>query len=140
MLWTLGNVRCVAGSGRRAACAEGSAISTEAAVTSAELRSRGLIADILYTRGRLDEALRIRREEELPVYERLGDVRSLLVGRANLALLLLTRNQSSDRDEAQRLLCLALADARRMQLPEAQQIEAILQGHRLSCADAPERT
>ena len=36
----------------------------------------GKIADILQTRGELDEALRIRREEELPVYERLGDVRS----------------------------------------------------------------
>jgi hypothetical protein len=66
-------------------------------------------------------------------------VRSLLVGRANLALLL-TRDQPSDRDEAQRMLCLALADARRMQLPETQRIEAILQGHRLSCSDAPERT
>jgi hypothetical protein len=35
----------------------------------------GQIADILQARGDLDEALRIRREEELPVYERLGDVR-----------------------------------------------------------------
>ena len=81
-----------------------------------DVRSRavtmGRIADILRDRGQLDEALRIRKEEELPVYERLGDVRSLLVGRANLALLLLTRNQSSDRDEAQRLLCLALGDPR----------------------------
>ena len=33
----------------------------------------GEIADILYARGELDEALRIRREEELPVFERLGD-------------------------------------------------------------------
>ena len=36
----------------------------------------GQIADILTQRGETDEALRIRREEELPVYERLGDVRS----------------------------------------------------------------
>ena len=35
----------------------------------------GRIADILQGRGETDEALRIRREEELPVYERLGDVR-----------------------------------------------------------------
>jgi hypothetical protein len=34
----------------------------------------GSIADILSDRGDLDEALRIRREEELPVYERLGDM------------------------------------------------------------------
>jgi hypothetical protein len=30
----------------------------------------GQIADILQARGELDEAVRIRREEELPVYER----------------------------------------------------------------------
>jgi hypothetical protein len=39
----------------------------------------GKIADILQARGELDEALRIRREEELPVYDRLGDVRSKAV-------------------------------------------------------------
>ena len=58
------------------------------------MRSRavtmGEIADILQARGQLDEALMIRNEEELPVYERLGDVRALLVGRANLAIALLT--------------------------------------------------
>lgn len=36
----------------------------------------GKVADVLQDRGELDEALRIRREEELPVYERLGEVRS----------------------------------------------------------------
>ena len=34
----------------------------------------GKIADVLAARGELDEALRIRREELLPVFERLGDV------------------------------------------------------------------
>lgn len=34
----------------------------------------GQIADTLQARGDLDEALRIRREEVLPVYERLGDL------------------------------------------------------------------
>jgi tetratricopeptide (TPR) repeat protein len=37
----------------------------------------GEIADIAYRRGDYDEALRIRREVELPVYERLGDTRSI---------------------------------------------------------------
>jgi len=44
-----------------------------------DVRSRavtmGQIADILQARGQLDEALKIRTDEELPVYERLGDVR-----------------------------------------------------------------
>jgi tetratricopeptide (TPR) repeat protein len=46
----------------------------------------GTRADILQARGQLDEALRIREQEELPVYEKLGDVRSLLVGRTKLAI------------------------------------------------------
>ena len=86
----------------------------------------GKIADILQARGQLDEALKIRKEE-LPVYERLGDVRELLVGRANLAITLLTRGRAEDRDEARRLLHLALAEARRLKLPEAQQIQDFLE-------------
>jgi hypothetical protein len=39
----------------------------------------GRIADILQARGQLDEALRIRRDEQLPVYDRLGDVRERAV-------------------------------------------------------------
>ncbi|MEO5364268.1 MAG: CHAT domain-containing protein, partial [Magnetococcus sp. DMHC-8] len=33
----------------------------------------GKIADILFQQGQLDEAMRIRREEQLPVYNQLGD-------------------------------------------------------------------
>jgi hypothetical protein len=36
--------------------------------------------------GELGEVLRIRSEEQLLVYEKLGDVRSLLIGRANLSI------------------------------------------------------
>jgi hypothetical protein len=39
--------------------------------------TQGQIADILFARGDLDAALRIRTEEELPVYTRLGDIRSM---------------------------------------------------------------
>jgi hypothetical protein len=88
-------------------------------------------ASLLQGRGDLDEALGIRREE-LPVIERLGG-RDLAVGRANLAITLLTRNTPGDREEARGLLCLALADARQMQLAEAAQIEAILKQTGLSC-------
>ena len=45
----------------------------------------GKIADILQARGQLDEALKIRHEEELPVYERLGDVRSRAVTMGKIA-------------------------------------------------------
>lgn len=91
----------------------------------------GKVADILEARGQLDEAVRIRREEQLPVHEKLGDRRSLLVGRTNLALLLLQRAAEGDREEAARLLSLALSDALEMKLPEADAIQEIQREHGL---------
>src|SRR5262249_4319806 len=61
----------------------------------------GKIADILDRRGDLDEALRIRREEQLPVYDRLGDVRSRAVTMGKIADILYSRG---DLDEALRIL------------------------------------
>ena len=60
----------------------------------------GQIADVLAARGDLDEALRIRREEELPVYEKLGDVRSRAVTMGKIADVLAARG---DVDEALRI-------------------------------------
>ena len=62
--------------------------------------AEGRIADILQARGDLDEALRIRTEEELPVYERLGDVRSRAVTQGKVADILEARG---DLDEALRI-------------------------------------
>ncbi len=53
----------------------------------------GNIADILQARGELDEALKMRREEVLPVMERLGDVRSRAVTMGKIADILQTRGQ-----------------------------------------------
>lgn len=61
----------------------------------------------------------------LPVYERLGSRRDILVAQAKIALDLLQRNAPGDHIEAIRLLNLALDAARRTRLPEAAQIEAI---------------
>ena len=63
----------------------------------------------------------------LAIYERLGDVHSLLRGRSQLAGILMERATEGDREEAHRLLRLALDAARRLKLPEAQQIEAIIE-------------
>ena len=60
----------------------------------------GGVADILQRRGETDEALRIRQEEELPVYERLGDVRSRAVTMGLIADILVQRG---DTDEALRI-------------------------------------
>jgi tetratricopeptide (TPR) repeat protein len=86
----------------------------------------GRVADILQARGQLDEALRILQQEELPVYERLGDVRSQLLARTKIALLLAQRGRLEDRPQIDSLLATALADARRLRIPEAAQIEAII--------------
>ncbi|EGV33790.1 hypothetical protein ThidrDRAFT_0479 [Thiorhodococcus drewsii AZ1] len=99
--------------------------------------TQGKIADILQARGQLEEALRIRTEEELPVYERLGDVRELLVCRAKIALNLLARKAPDDRQPANILLCLALAEAQRLGLPEAGQIAQILNHFEMDCGGAP---
>jgi hypothetical protein len=53
----------------------------------------GQIADVLQARGQLDEALRIRQEEELPVYERLGDVRAKAITMGRIADILQAQGQ-----------------------------------------------
>ncbi|MGK3967685.1 tetratricopeptide repeat protein [Sorangium sp. So ce118] len=60
----------------------------------------GQLANVLQARGELDEALRIRQQEELPVYERLGDVRSRAVVLGNVADILEARGEL---DEALRI-------------------------------------
>jgi tetratricopeptide (TPR) repeat protein len=60
----------------------------------------GKIADILAQRGDTDEALRIRYEEELPVYERLNEVREKAVTMGKIADILAQRG---DTDEALRI-------------------------------------
>ena len=55
--------------------------------------AQGQIADILHSRGDLEEALRIRYEEELPVYERLGDVRSRSITQGKIADILLSHGE-----------------------------------------------
>ncbi|MCI5222764.1 MAG: hypothetical protein D3924_08865, partial [Candidatus Electrothrix sp. AR4] len=112
----------------------------------------GQIADILQARGQLEDALRIRETEQLPMYERLGDAHALLIGRTKLAMLL--RQMDTERNKSfaklkkgmrrllifssrrndkinydsriEELLRLALADAQRLRLPEAEQIQGIM--------------
>ena len=71
--------------------------------------------------------LRHGQKQELPVYEKLGDVRSLLVCRAKIAIAMLKRGRKEDRPEARAHLQWALQAAERMQIPEAGQIRGILQ-------------
>ena len=127
--------------------------------------TQGQIADILQARGQLDEALRIRQHEELPVYERLGEVRSIAITQGKIADIYFEQGKHSEairiREEvlpiyealgdkrmllvdqtnlairylqtganfakAKQLLHIALKSAHEMQIPEAGQIEAILE-------------
>ncbi len=60
----------------------------------------GRIADVLRARGEIEEALRVFRAEVLPVFERLGDVRSMAVTMGRIADVLEDRG---DLDEALRI-------------------------------------
>ena len=55
--------------------------------------AEGRIADILQDRGELDEALRIRTEEQLLVFERLGDVRLRAITQGQIADILTSRGE-----------------------------------------------
>ena len=61
---------------------------------------KGRIADLLQDRGDLDEALRIRTEEELPIYERIGDERARAIAEGRIADILQARGEL---DEALRI-------------------------------------
>ena len=60
----------------------------------------GTIADIAYQRSEYDEALRIRREIQLPAYERLGDTRSAAIAWGQIADIAFIRGEY---DEALRI-------------------------------------
>ena len=60
-----------------------------------------IFADVLYARGELDEALRIHREEELPVYEKLGDERERALTLGQIADVLFAQGAL---DEALRIM------------------------------------
>jgi hypothetical protein len=92
---------------------------------------KGKIADLMRRCGDIDGAIRLRRAEELPVYERLNDMNLLIVGRTHLATDLLRRKREGDREEAADLLRMALEEARRLKLPEVQQIEQMQEQVRL---------
>jgi tetratricopeptide (TPR) repeat protein len=62
----------------------------------------GIIADIAYQRGDYDEALRIRREDELPVYERLGDTRATAICWGKIADITFQRGDYDEAAELQR--------------------------------------
>ncbi|MFZ1344077.1 CHAT domain-containing protein [Thiothrix eikelboomii] len=100
ILTTLAQVQQYLGSGAAAKLAIERAIVIATSVenlTDALRRERtlsfGAYADILQARGQLDEALRIRQQEELPVYQQLGEVREIAITKGQIADILQARGQ-----------------------------------------------
>ncbi|HEX8825859.1 MAG TPA: metallophosphoesterase, partial [Archangium sp.] len=102
LLWTLANVAVRGGILDRAlsAAQEKRTLDQGRQAEHGAALAAGVCADILQARGELDEALRIRREEQLPVFERLGDVRSRAVTIGKVADILQARGEL---DEALRI-------------------------------------
>ncbi|MGH8582740.1 MAG: hypothetical protein ACREWG_08095 [Gammaproteobacteria bacterium] len=101
-LWKVAQLQMIVGNIERAeALARESVAALESIADEQGATSvKGTIADIAQIRGQLDEALRIRQEEQLPVYERLGDVRSKAITQSKIADILQARGQL---DEALRI-------------------------------------
>jgi tetratricopeptide (TPR) repeat protein len=101
-LWTLGNVAQRMGEPNRAfdAAREKGELDLAAGRERGAALAASLRADIWQARGQLDEALRIRKEDQLPVFEKLGDIRSRAVTLGKIADIFKARGQL---DEALRI-------------------------------------
>ena len=80
--------------------------------------SMGKIADVLASRGQIQQALQIRIEQEWPVYERVGAWRELLQCAIKMAATLKARHGPGDLGEARRHLRSALARTGPLAVPE----------------------
>ena len=93
--------------------------------------TQGKIADILFQRGELDEALRIRKEEEMPVYERLGDVREMAVTQGKIADILFGRGELDEalriRKEEEMPVYERLGDVREMAITQGKIADILFQ-------------
>ncbi len=87
-LWHLGEVEPA-----QAAFECGLDLARAAGIDSLVARAWSGMADIRYLNGDYDQALRIRQEEELPVYQRLGDVRATAVTMGQIADILQARGE-----------------------------------------------
>ena len=81
LFWTLSQVALRCGASERALTASGhkAELDRQRGDERGVALALGVRADILQTEGLLDEALRIHREDEIPVFEKLGDIKSRAV-------------------------------------------------------------
>ena len=102
LLWRQGNLAMQAGDWDLAIqAAQSQGAHGAAQVWDREVAlAAALRADVLHARGQIDEALRIRRKEVLPEFERLGDLREKAIAMGKIADVLQARGQL---DEALRI-------------------------------------
>ncbi len=105
LLWELSDLLLITGHVNEAEDCLKSQILSLASLVLASLPvavavTMGKIADVLQRKGEIDEALRIRREELLPVYEKLGYVRERAITMGQIADVL---QQKGEIDEALRI-------------------------------------
>lgn len=93
----------------------------------------GLLGLILLAQGRGAEALRLLREEVFPLVKAIGDARGVSATHFNIALALLSLDPQANREEARTHLCAARAYLAEQNLPELQQVDAMLAEHGLTC-------
>ena len=98
VLWILGEVaqrgglldRALAAAEDKRSLDLGRGAEREAAIAA------GQIADVFEAKGQLDDALKIRQEEQLPIFERLGDVRSRAATMGKITDIFKARGQLKD--------------------------------------------
>lgn len=100
-----------------------------------EAAALGSLGLILKAQGRGAEALRLQQEEVLPLAETIGDARNVAATRFNIAQILLSLDPIANREEAREHLCAARAYFAEQNLPELQQVDAMLAEHGLTCGE-----
>lgn len=100
-----------------------------------EAAALGLLGLILEAQGRTAEALRLQREEVLPLQQAVGGASGVAATRFNIAVVLLSLDPIANREEARGHLCAARAYLAEQNLPELQQVDAMLAEHGLTCGE-----
>ena len=133
LLWTLGQVARRAGDLNLAESAAHEKVNVDSQREDERevARAAGLLADILQDRGDFEEATRIREDELLPVYQRMGDERACAVTWGKIADILQARGKLEEatriRQEEQLPVYERLGDERGLLVTRASLAQCLLE-------------
>jgi predicted negative regulator of RcsB-dependent stress response len=103
-----------------------------------EAAALGLLGLNLRGQGRTAEALRLQKEEVLPLQQAIGAACDVATVRCNIAVALLSLDPQANREEAREHLCAARGYFAEQNLPQLQRIDALLAAHGLTCGEGGE--